>query len=83
MATRDPQAWRIKTKMEPDYEGGLIHNDFVQASVFIKVTKAQRNAIGSLYRGKDTDHTTLCFVTTDQTFYPWNRPSTVTKNQAP
>ena len=69
MATRDPNAWRIKSKMEPDFEGGLLHNDFVQASVFIRVTKAQRNAIGSLLRDKSTSLTTLCFVTNDQVFY--------------
>lgn len=77
MADRDQQAWRIKSKMEPDFEGGLIHNDFIQATVFIRVTKAQRNAIGSLFRGKSTDHTTLCFVTNDKVFYELiNNPTT-------
>ena len=69
MATRDPKAWRISTVMEPNFEGGLIHNDWLKGTVFIKITKAQRNVIPLLSRSMEADNTTLCFVVNDNTFY--------------
>ena len=77
MATRDPNAWRIKSTMEPDFDGGLIHNDFIKGTVFIRVTKAQRNSIGKLYRSLESDSTTICLVLNDNVFYKLiNNPDT-------
>ena len=69
MATRDPQAQPISTTLEPNFEGGLIHNDWIKGTLFIKITKAQRNAIPALSRSLEGDNATACLVTNDNTIY--------------
>ena len=55
--------WNLKTKIRPDFDGGLVHNNFVEAGIFIVTTIALRNAIGPLYRDRDGSTTTMAFVT--------------------
>jgi len=74
MAERDPKAWKISSKMEPNYEGGLIHNDFIEATLFIKLSRAQRNGIPALSRSLGGDHTTLCYVRGEGIYELINNP---------
>lgn len=69
MATREQGAWSISNKMEPNFDGGLIHNDFIQGTLFIKMTKAQRNNIPYLSRSLDSENTTACLVVSEGTIY--------------
>jgi len=79
MAQRDPKAWRIGSKMEPNFEGGIIHNDFIQGTLFIKITKAQRNNIPLESRSLDSENSTLCIVVSEGTIYKLiNNPITDT-----
>ena len=54
--------WKIKSKVKPDFDGGLVHNKFIEAGIFIVPNIGLRNAIGPLYRG-DENSTTMAFVT--------------------
>jgi len=79
MPTREVNTWKISKKMEPNWDGGLLQNDFVQGTMFIRFTRAQRNAIGKLYRRFDAATTTLCLVINDGTIYKLiNEPGTET-----
>lgn len=79
MPTREANTWKISKKMEPNWDGGLLQNDFVQGTMFVRFTRAQRNAIGKLYRKFDTATTTLCLVINDGTIYKLiNEPGTET-----
>jgi hypothetical protein len=77
MAIRDPQAQAFSTVIEPNFDGGLIHNDWIKGTIFIKITKAQRNAIGPLFRSLQNDNTTACLVIEDGVIYKLiNNPTT-------
>jgi hypothetical protein len=77
MATRDLQAQAFSTVIEPNFDGGLIHNDWIKGTIFIKITRAQRNAIGPLFRSLQNDNTTACLVIEDGVIYKLiNNPTT-------
>jgi hypothetical protein len=77
MATRDLQAQAFSTVIEPNFDGGLIHNDWIKGTIFIKITRAQRNAIGPLFRSLQDDNTTACLVIEDGVIYKLiNNPTT-------
>jgi hypothetical protein len=77
MAIRDPQAQAFSTVIEPNFDGGLIHNDWIKGTIFIKITRAQRNAIGPSFRSLQNDNTTACLVIEDGVIYKLvNNPAT-------
>lgn len=69
--------WKIRSEMQPAFDGALLDNQYVKGGIFIKKTKALRNAIGVLYRKLSSDTTTLCYVENDNIIYKLvNNPTT-------
>ena len=72
-------AWKLPDVLEPKFDGGLIHNRFVKAGLFIVKTKTQRNTqITKNYRQLDGNFTTLCYISGDSIYELINNPSTET-----
>ena len=79
MAVRNINAKRIYTELEPAFEGGIVHNDFIKAGMFVRQTEAQKLLIKKGYRVLDGENTTLCMVTgglVALTYKLINNPST-------
>jgi hypothetical protein len=69
----------FRSEIYPAFDGGLLDNNYVKGGVFIRKTKALRNAIGPLYRRLDSSTATLCFVEADNVLYKLiNNPSGTT-----
>src|SRR5690349_10970197 len=53
----------------PGYDGGLMDARYLKGSSFVVTTRAQRNALKALYRTLDALYTTICYVSSEQTWY--------------